>query len=453
MLVCAVSWQIAALAAHAQNLPLVRDSEIESTIRGWADPVFTAAGLDPSAVRVLLVNDPALNAFVAGGQNIFLNTGLLMEADSPGQVIGVIAHETGHIAGGHLARTGEAMRAAANTGLFATLVGIGLIALGTATGAANAGQAGGALIAGGQSTGLRTFLAYTRAQERAADQAALNYLDATRQSARGLLDFLGKLQDQELLVSERQDPYVRSHPLTSDRMAFIGRHVGQSLWSEVAETPADVERHARLRAKLIGFLDRPRRVLRTRFPESDQTLAARYGRVIAWMRLPDLPLALAGIEELIAERPDDPYFIELKGQILFEHGKVRDSVPEYQRAADLLPEDTLILTGLGRAQVETGDAGLLPAAVANLETARRGDPENPMTWRVLAAAYHGLGEDGRSALAAGEYALLVGRARDAMRHAERAERQFPEGSPEWLQAQDIKNQAELIAQISRGRAG
>ena len=453
MLACVGLWEVAASAAHAQGLPLIRDSEIESTIRGWADPLFAAAGLEPESVRVLIVDDPRLNAFVAGGQNIFLNTGLLMAADAPGQVIGVVAHEAGHIAGGHLARTTGALRTAENTGLFATLLGIGLIALGAATGSANTGQAGGALVAGGAGAGLRTLLAYTRAQERAADQAAVTYLDRTRQSARGLLDFLRKLQDQELLISDRQDPYVRSHPLTAERMAFIANHVSRSRWADAADAPADVERHARMRAKLVGFLDRPRRVLRTHFPDSDDTLAARYGRAIAYMRLPDLARSLAEIDGLIAERPDDAYFIELKGQILFEHGRIRESVPHYQRAADLLPGDTLIRTGLGRAQVEAGDPALLPVAIANLEAARRGDHDNPMTWRMLATAWHGLGDAGQSALAAGEHALLVGQARNALRHAGRAERHFPEGSRGWLQAQDIRNQAEHIRRMRERAAG
>lgn len=447
---CAVVWETTATAAHA--LPLIRDSEIESTIRGWAHPVFAAAGLDPAATRTIIVNDPALNAFVAGGRNIFLNTGLLMASESPGQVIGVIAHECGHIAGGHLARTGDAMRAAEGTGLFATLLGIGLIALGAATGAADASKAGGAVIFGGQSAGFRQLLAYTRAQERAADQAALTYLDATQQSARGLLQFLRKLEEQDLLIAERQDPYVRSHPLTADRVAFFARHVARSPWSDVPASADDIERHARMRAKLIGFLDRPRRVLRTSFPASDVSLAARYGRAIAYMRLPDLAAARDEIDGLIDERPDDPYFIELKGQILFEHGRLREAMPYYQRAADLLPADSLILTGLGRVQVEIGEPALLRAAVANLETARRHDRDNPLTWRTLAAAHHGLGEGGESSLAAGEYALLVGRAADAVLHAGRAERHFPEGSPGWLRAHDIRNQAEQIARM-RARAG
>lgn len=443
---------MAAAAALAQGLPLVRDSEIEGILRGWSDPLFAAAGLDPASVRIFLVNDPGLNAFVAGGQNVFLNTGLLMAADTPGQVMGVVAHEAGHISGGHLARIGDAARAAEATGLFATLLGVGLIALGAASGASDAGEAGAAIVIGGQSAGMRAFLAYTRAQERSADRAALDTLDRAGVSARGLLDFLRKLEGQELLVSDRQDPYVRSHPLTAERIAFIADHVERSGRPEDAAPPAEIVRHARMRAKLIGFLERPRRVLRTWYPERDVSLPARYARAVAYMRLPDLPKALAEIDALIAEAPADPWFAELKGQILFEHGDARGAAPWYERAAALAPGDALVLAGLGRAQAAAGDPALLPAAAQNLEAALRSDRDNALAWRTLAAARYGLGDDGGSALAAGEHALLVGSADNAARHAERAERHFAEGSRGWLQAQDIKNEAERIAQLRR-RAG
>ena len=452
MLACVLSWELTASLAHARNQTIIRDSELESTIRGWADPVFAAAALDPAAVRVILVDDPGMNAFVAGGQNIFLNTGLLMATESASQVVGVIAHETGHIAGGHLARIGDAERAAGNAALLTTLLGIGLIALGAAAGESNAAPAGGAVIAGGQATGLRTFLAFSRAQERAADQAALTYLDRSRKSARGLLEFLVKLQDQELLVSARQDPYVRSHPLSRDRIAFIEQHLASSPWTDVPETEADTGRHARMRAKLIGFLERPRRVIRNRFPPSDRSVAGRYARAVAHMRLSDLPAALAEIDSLLAESADDPYFIELKGQILFENGRHRDALPHYRRAAGLLPDDALIRAGLGRVQVASGDPALLPDAIDNLEIARRADSDNALVWRLLATAYHRMGDEGQSALAAGEHALLVGQAGNAMRHAGRAERHFLEGSPGWLQAQDIKNLAEYIRRLQE-RAG
>jgi len=442
-------WEFAAAEARAQGLPLIRDSEIEDTIRSWADPLFTASRLDPGAVRILIVNDPALNAFVAGGQNLFINTGLLIAADTPGQVIGVLAHETGHISGGHLARTADAMRDAQTTGLFATLLGIGLVAVGAATGA-NTGAAGGAMIASGQTTAMRTFLAYSRAQERSADQSAVTLLDRQHISARGMLDFLDKLADQELLHISRQDAYVRSHPLTRDRIEFIAQHVQQSPWSNEADSPEDVMRQERMRAKLVAFIERPRRVLRTFYPETDTSLPGRYARAIAHFRQPDLPRALAEVDALIAEMPQDPYFWELKGQMLYENGHAGEAIPAYATAVALRPEDPLLLTGLAQVQLEGGGEAALEEAIATLEAARRIDSENPGAWRLLSIAYHRNGDAGAASLAAGEYSLLIGQAEDARLHAGRAEREYAEGSPSWLRAQDIRQEAvQLIAMQQR----
>lgn len=453
MVATLVCWEIGASAARADGLPLIRDSEIEDTIRFWADPLLRAAHLNPSAVRLLIVNDSTLNAFVAGGQNLFINTGLLTATESPNQVIGVLAHETGHIAGGHLARSGDAIRDAQTTGLFATLLGIGLIALGAGTGSADAGQAGTAVIAGGQSASLRNFLAYTRSQERSADQAAVNLLDRTRQSSSGMLQFMEKLADQELLASSRQDPYVRSHPLTRDRVEFIAEHARSSSYTDRPDSPEDIERHERMRAKLIGFLERPRRVLRTFYPETDQSLAGRYARAVAYLRLSDADKAVAEMDSLIAERPNDPYFHELKGQILYELGRIREAVPQYQKAVSLKPDDGLMLTGLGAAMLETGDPDLVDDALAALEAAQRTDQENPSTWRLLATGYHARGEEGPAALASAEYAMLIGRSQDARLHAGRAERIFNEGTPGWLRAQDIKLQAEQLHALQEKAGG
>jgi predicted Zn-dependent protease len=453
MVACLVCWEIGASAARAEGLPLIRDSEIEDTIRSWANPLLQAAQLDPSSVRLLIVNDQTLNAFVAGGQNLFINSGLLVEADTPGQLLGVLAHETGHISGGHLARSGDALRDAQNAGLFATLLGIGLIALGAATGSGEAGDAGSAVVVGGQSAGLRNFLAYTRSQERSADQAAVNLLDRTGQSSEGMLHFMEKLADQELLSSSRQDPYVRSHPLTRDRIEFISEHARNSQNTDRQNTPEDIERHERMRAKLIGFLERPRRVLRTFYPTNDQSLVARYGRAVAYLRLSDVDKAVAEMDSLIAERPNDPYFYELKGQILYELGHIREAVPMYQKAVALKPGDGLMLTGLGAALLETGDPAYVDPAIEALEQARRNDVENPSTWRLLATGYHARGDDGPAALASAEYALLIGRAQDARLHAGRAERIYQEGSPGWLRSQDIKFQAEQLFAIEEKARG
>jgi len=441
VIVCVACSSIAASIARAQGATLIRDSEIEHIIREWSDPLFLAAGLDPASIRIFLVNDRSLNAFVAGGQNLFLHTGLLQESTSAGQVIGVMAHETGHIAGGHLARSDEALRAAQDVSLFHTLLGLGIMVLGAAAGAGSgAAKVGGAIIAGGQITGIRTLLSYTRVQENSADQAGLFYLDATQESARGLHEFLSVLVRQELLVTARQDPYLRTHPLTRDRLDFIAEHMRGSPWTDVAESARRTRQHARMRAKLFGFLERPGRVLRE-YPVTDKSVPARYARAVAYMRDSQLDAALAEIDSLIGESPDDPFFNELKGQILFESGKVRAATPYYQAAVRLKPDDPLLLTGWAQTLVETGDPDLGRAAIRPLERSVQLDPANAMAWRLLSVAHGREGNIGRSSLAAGEQALLGGRLEDALLHADRAEHAFPHGSPGWLRAQDIRDLA------------
>lgn len=420
--------------ATAQGLALIRDAEIENTIRSYSTPLFAAAGLDANAVDVYLVNDKRLNAFVAGGMNLFINTGLLQASDTPGEVIGVIAHETGHIAGGHLARTHDAIRGATAEAILAYILGAAVMATG-------ASQAGAAIMGAGGAIAQGTLIRYTQTQEQAADQAAVRYLEATEQSAEGLLDMFGRLEDQELLVAARQDPYVRSHPLTRERIRFVENHVQTSQYSGQPESPARLERHSRMVAKLRAFLETPARALKA-FPASDNSLEARYGRAIAYYRIPDLSRALAELDSLLVERPDDPYFHELKGQILFENGRVAEAIAPYQQAVRLRGDEPLLRLGLARAQIETGEPALNRAAIEHLREAVRIDPTYAPYLHFLGIAYGRDGQIALSSLALAEEALLRGDLPKAKVMAERAKDGLPSGSPPWLRAADIVNAAE-----------
>ncbi len=428
MFVAAFLWPPA--EAGAQRLSFIRDAEIENTIRAYGAPLFRAAGLEPSAVRIYLVNDGALNAFVAGGQKLDIKTRPIMRSKHAGQLIGVIAHETGHIAGGHLSRLHAAIANNTAQSILALVIGAAA-AIGTGR-----GDVGGAIIAGGQSMGLRSFLQYSRTQESAADQAALRVLDATGQSARGLLEFMELLGGQELLSAERQDPYLRTHPLTRERIVAVRDHLSRSPNTDKPHSPPVEEMHRRMLAKLHGFLEPVPRTLR-RYKESDAGLQARYARAIAYYRKPDLGKALPLIDGLIAERPEDPYFHELKGQMLFENGRPAEALKSYQRAVRLMPRSPLLRRGLAQVQLELQDPALLEPAILNLRAAVQHDAEAPFTWRQLAIAYGRRGEKGMSAVALAEEALLKGDGRLARYHAGRAEKLLPRGSIGWLQAQDI----------------
>lgn len=422
------------VVAVAAGIPLIRDTEIETTIRAYATPIFRAAGLDPSAVDIYLVNDKAINAFVAGGQKLFLNTGLLMKADNANQVIGVIAHEVGHIQGGHLARTHDAIRNATAESIIALVLGA------AAAVAAGRPDVGGAVFRGANEAAMRSFLQYNRTQEGAADSAAARLLDATGQSSQGLVDFLRTMEDQELLSIGRQDPYLRTHPLTRNRIDQLATHARRSPHTGKSSSP-DLERlHGRMLAKLIGYSQPASTVLR-RYPESDESTEARYARAVAWYRKADLGKALAEIDRLIASHPSDPYFHELKGQMLFESGRAREALEPYRRAVQLLPNAPLLRFELARVQLAVDDPGMLDSAIADLRAGLLTEPRNASAWRQLAIAYGRRGDMGEAALAQAEEALLTGRPDEAVFHAGKAERLLPNGSRGWLQAQDIEHAA------------
>lgn len=415
--------------AQGGGLSLIRDAEIENTIRGFVAPVFEAADLDPQAIQINLVNDPQLNAFVAGGQRIFINTGLIQRVRTPNELIGVVAHETGHISGGHLARIQDELKAASNQMILAMLLGAA---------AAVAGQpaAGQGIMYGGASMATRSILQYSRTQESAADQAGLTFLERSGQSGAGLLSFLELLGGQELLLAGRQDPYMRTHPVNAERVDALRRRVEQSRFRSVPDSPERVASLARMQGKLAGFIEGLGGAAR-RYPEADNTLPARYARAIAYYRAARLDRAVPLIDELIAESPSDAYFLELKSQMLFENGRVAESLPPIEAAVKAMPDEPLLRLALGQVQVSLEDPALAKAAIANLEFAARRDADNPAIWHQLSIAYGRDNNRGMASYASAERFMLQGNKRDARGQANIALRLLPTGSPGWLRAQDI----------------
>jgi predicted Zn-dependent protease len=437
-LVVMVSLGLQPAVSLAAGIPIIRDTEIENTVRTWSTPIFRAAALDPSAVDIYIVNDKGINAFVAGGQKLFLNTGLLKQSNTANEVIGVIAHEVGHIQGGHLVRVHDALHGASVESILALVVGV---AAGIASGRPDVGQA---IIAGGQDAALRSFLRYSQTQEGAADSAAMRLLDATGQSSQGLLDFLRTMEDQELLSVGRQDPYLRSHPLTRDRINALEEHVRRSPHTAAADPQGYAAMYARMKAKLTAFLE-PASTTFREYPESDQSAVARYAHAIAWFRNGNLAKAVPAIDALIAAHPEDPFYHELKGQMLFESGRPAEALGPYRTAVQLLPAAPLLRFELARVQLALNDPGLIEDAIGNLRTGLMREPDSAAAWRQLAIAYGRNGQMGESALAQAEEALIQGRADEAIYHAGKAERLLTRGSRSWLQAQDIQRFAEQKA--------
>ncbi|HET6620294.1 MAG TPA: M48 family metalloprotease [Dongiaceae bacterium] len=422
-----------AMEADAQSggVRLIRDAEIEATLRAYADPIFAAAGLDTSAVQVHIIEDKRINAFVSNGMQIFIHTGLLTQAKTPNELIGVIAHETGHIQGGHLARRKEELENRTIEAIIGLLAGV---AIGVASGSGAAGVGAATL---GQSIAQRDLLQYSQAQEGAADQAAFRLLEATQQSPKGMVDFFRMLVRQEALSEINQDPYMRTHPLTTSRVDAAEAALQKSPYADRKDPPELMARHERMLAKLNGYLEPLGRVM-TMYPEKDQSVPARYARAIAYFRVSRTEEAIASMDSLLKEAPNDPFFIEQKAQILYDRGRIAEALPLYQRALDLAPQEPLIRLELAEAQVELEDPATLEPALQNLKEVVRLEPKNARAFHLLATAYGRSGDQPMATLAQAEEFLARGKSREAKEFADRAMQGLKVGSPGWLKAQDIQ---------------
>jgi predicted Zn-dependent protease len=415
--------------AQRSGLSFIRDAEIEHTLRSYATPLFDAAGLNGNDVAIYIINNRALNAFVAGGQRLFIFTGLLERVDNPGQLKGVIAHETGHIAGGHLARTQDALENASIKAILGYILGAAAIVAG-------GGQAGSAIILGAQDTATKSFLQYSRTQESSADQAAISYLESTGQSGRGMVDFLDILGSAENRAYGNIPTYYRSHPISSERVAALKRRVESSPYKDVPDTSAEIDELKRIQAKLFGYTRTLAKTLK-KYPREDQSIYGRYARAIGYFRYPDMTKALTEIDSLLQEFPDDPYFHELKGQALYENGDVYGALPSLETAIALAPDEPLILTLYGTVLNATGQIADSEKAIAILLESLSYEANNGTTWDQLAIAYSRTGKTGLLAMASAERSLLQGNLQKAIFHAKRAQDFFAPGTPNNLRAEDI----------------
>lgn len=419
------------IAQGSGKLSLIRDAEIENTIRIFAKPVLLAAGLEPGALSVHLVLDDRLNAFVAGGERIFINTGLLRNAKDANGIIGVLAHETGHIEGGHLSQMQDNMRNASAQSIVAMVLG-----------AVAAGVSGRpeALIAGatmGQSAATGSFLHYNRTMESQADQAALRYLEETGQSARGLLDILGKLQNQEVMDAGRRDPYLRTHPLSQERLATVRNHVEISRYSNTDSGELLDYLQRRMRGKLNGYIDSPGQTL-ARYKADDTGVEARYARVHALEKLHRTDEAVAIMDILIAEKPNDAFFHETKGYVLWKAGRIRESLSPYRRSVEFSNGLPLLRLSLAQALLELEDPDAAREAVEQLVLTTQFEKTMPQAWRLLATGYGRLEDFGPAAYSLAEEALLQRDREGVERNVTKALDLLPPGSPMHSRAMDIQ---------------
>jgi predicted Zn-dependent protease len=415
-----------------RGMPVIRDAEIEQLLRDYAQPVLRAAGLAKQNVRVVVLSDRSFNAFVMDGRHIFINAGALFDAKTPNEVIGVFAHETGHLAGGHLQRLREQLASAQTASIVALLAGIGAAVAGARSG--SGGNVGAAAIMAPQSAILRTMLAYVRTQEDQADHAGVKFLNATGQSPKGMVDLFKRLSNEVLFNSRYIDPYMQTHPMPAERVAALETLAKASPYWDRKDPPELQLRHDLMRAKLSGFLERPDTIAR-RYPLNDHSLPARYARAISTYRNSDLRQAIVQIDGLIQAEPHNPYFYELKGQALLEGGHPAEAVAPLRQAHST----PLIEILLAQALNATNNPKLAEEAVGLLRTAIVREPEAPDAYSQLAMAYGRKGDVANADLASAQAAFARGDVKTARQLASRAKTKLPIGSPGWVQADDIVN--------------
>lgn len=422
---------------------ILRDAETEALLNDMAAPLVKAAGLEPGNVEIVLVNDPSVNAFVAGGQAVYINSGLINAADSAIEVQGVIAHELGHITGGHAVTN--------YGGKEATGISILSLLLGAAAAAAGGGEAAMGVLMAGQQAALGKYLAYSRIQEATADAAGAQYLSAAGISGRGSIEFFKKLENLEFRYGYRpsdDDAFYSTHPMTGDRIATLqDTYEKDPAWNKPSDPKLEA-RFERAKAKLFGYLAEPQDTLRT-YPEYMTSVPARYARAYAFHKEARLDKAMAEADALLANAPDDPYFLELKGQILLESGKPQEALAPLRQATELTGNQPLIATLFGHALIATEDSSNFAEAQRVLKAAVARDRFNPFAWYQLGVIYAANGDMPRARLASAEQQVLSGRMAEALNSAMTAETALPQGSPDWLRAQDIAMQAK--AAIERGK--
>jgi len=422
----AAALMAAALPASAQSL--IRDTEIEAIIDEWSAPTLTAMGLDPSEVEILLVNDNSLNAFATRGRIMGLNTGLILQTKTPNQLLGVIAHEAGHIKNRHTLRDG-----AQNAGMQPMIM---TMALGALAALAGAPDAGAALLASSQYFGTLGALRYMQSQEGEADITGARALERAGESGRGLVEFFENFPSHEVFPDARRFPYFRSHPLSSQRISALRGPVERASHYGNTDSEERIAQHALVLAKIHGFMDNPNTTLRL-YPSSDTSLPARYARAIAWYKDGQTTKALEGVDSLLAEQPNNPYLWELKGQIIFEEGRPAEALDAHKRAVDLMPEAPLLRINYAHALLETGEAEQITKAETELKYALAREDDNPMGWRLLSQAYAAQGKEGEARLASAEYWFALGQAKQANEFALRARDMLDRSSIEWRRATDI----------------
>ena len=435
-----VAWQPVA----AQSI--LRDAETEELLKDMAAPLIEASELEPGNVELVLINDGSINAFVAGGQAIYVHSGLINEAGTANEVQGVLAHELGHITAGHAVRFNERTKKATNISILSLILGVGAALAG-------AGEGAMGIIAAGQQAAMGSFLAFNRDQEASTDLAGARYLSGAGISGQGMVKFFERLRGNEIRAGYSQADeaaYARTHPLSGDRIQVLRGLMERDAAWDTPPDPALQERFVRAKAKLFGYLSEPQRTFNA-YPLTDTSVPARYARAYAYHKEARVDMALAEADALLAAEPDNPWFLELKGQVLLESGRPDEALAPLRRATDLTRAHPLIAGMLGHALIATEDKANFIEAEKVLRASVQKDRYNPFAWYQLGVVYEARGDTPRARLASAEVQVMNRQYPQALANAQAAEAYLPNGSPDWIRAQDVALEARAELERLRDR--
>ena len=425
---------------------ILRDAETEELLKDMVAPLVEASELEPGNVELVLINDGSINAFVAGGQAIYVHSGLINEAETANEVQGVLAHELGHITAGHVVRFDERTKRATNISILSLLLGVGAALAG-------AGEGAMGIIAAGQQAAMGSFLSFNRDQEASTDLAGARYLSGAGITGKGMIKFFERLRGNEIRAGYSQADeaaYARTHPLSGDRIQVLRGLLEKDPAWDAQPDPALQERFVRAKAKLFGYLAEPQRTLNA-YPPRDTSIPARYARAYAYHKEARVDMALAEADALLAAEPDNPWFLELKGQVLLESGRPMDALAPLRRATELTRSHPLIAGMLGHALIATENKANFPEAEQVLRASVQKDRYNPFAWYQLGVVYEARGDIPRARLASAEQQVMNRLYPQALMNAQAAEASLPYGSPDWIRAQDVALEARAELERLRDR--
>jgi len=423
-------------AFAAAGISIIRDDETEKLLKEITDPIIRAVGLDSDSIEIVIVNDPSINAFVSGGQRIFIHTGLIAEADDVSTVIGVLAHEAGHIKGAHIIQKGSDYEKANYGAIAGYVLGLGSVLAGAPA------EAGLAISSASQNIAMRNLLSYSRDYENAADTVALEVCKKIGVTPRGLVNLLRKIQSEQKISGDIVDKYMLTHPVSEERIKYIENYIKKH--PEIDKKPAEEiqKKFLMVKAKIYGFLYSSKKT--KQIYQGKTTDEALYALSVIKHREAKFSESDNYLNQLIARYPSNYYFYELRAQFLFERGKVDQSISEYRKVLIKLENSVLIRLKLANALLNKKDAASYQEAVSQLKAALLSEPRNISLTNQLGLAYGKLGNLGTSYLYFAESSIIAKNLNNAKFYLQKAERYINKASPEFIKLTELKNELDRL---------